>query len=68
MTSRLTSTSIAADAIPECVSIAEYFERGTFVKAGKQLGYRCTGNARLRETRAAYFIRFTGESCYEYDL
>ena len=48
----------------------KFFERGTLFDPQLQvtLGYKCTGKARIRETRSAYHLRFTGENCVEYPL
>jgi hypothetical protein len=42
-----------------------FFERGTFFNPqNQQLGYRCTGKARIRETASDYSGRETGVNCY----
>jgi hypothetical protein len=42
-----------------------FFERGSGFLAEFQqaVTYKCTGKARLRETRSAYYVRFTGVTC-----
>jgi hypothetical protein len=43
-----------------------FFERGAgFIAELQQaVTYKCTGKARLRETRSAYYVRFTGVTCF----
>ena len=47
-----------------------FFERGTGFSSQLQqtVGYKCTGKARLRETRREYVVRFTGVSCFAFQL
>ena len=45
-----------------------FFERGTFAdNTGQQLGYKCTGKGRVRETSRLYSVRLDG-ACEAYEL